>query len=113
MEYSPIFESIMQKLRVLPTSEYDTPHNKKLFALAMKYAPPELTEMFINGAQEKGLFPKATHCDTDGNPLYSLDEIARFYGQTPEEAQQALDELTEFMPDLQDQFYHGDVHRFN
>lgn len=93
MGYSPIFESIMQKLRSLPESEYDTLHNRKLFVLAVKHAQPEFIDLCVKDATEKGLFPKATHCDDDGNAVYSLEEMAAHFRQTREQATEAMNEL--------------------
>lgn len=111
MVMSPVFISIMEKIRAMSNEEMQAPHGRKLFSLALKYAPPELNDMFIKGAMEEGLFPKPTHCDVDGNPLYCLEEIAAHFGQSVEDAQQAFDEMLEFMPEQRDLLHDGPVYR--
>ena len=110
MKFSPIFESIMQKIKSLPESEYDTPTGKQLFRLAHKYAPPEFNDFVIQQAQAEGLFPKPTRCDAEGNPLYSIEEIAEFFQQTPEQAQQAFNEMIAADPDVLDHIHQGASH---
>lgn len=113
MYFSPIFESIMAKIKSMSESEWETPAGRRLFALAMKHAPQELQDMFINGAMEQGIIPKATHCDTEGNPLYSIEELATHYGQTPEQVNESVDEVLEVMPELKEDLYQGTIHRFH
>lgn len=111
MTFNPIFEGIMKKIKSMPEDEWETTHGRRLFALAMKHAPQEFSDMVIRGAMEEGLFPKPTHCDADGNPLYNLNELAAHFGQTPEEAQAAMEEMLAFMPEQRDLLYEGPVHR--
>ena len=113
MYFSPIFGSLMDKINSMTPEEYNSKAGCRLFALAMKHAPAEFNDMFIKGAMEQGLFPKPTHCDDNGNPLYSFEELTTFFGQTPEEGQKALNEMLEFMPDMKDELYQGAVHRYN
>jgi hypothetical protein len=113
MKFSPIFESIMQKLKSLPESEYDSPTGMQLFRLAHKYAPPEFNDHVVQQAQAEGLFPKPTHCDAEGNPLYSIEEIAGFFQQTPEQAQQALNEMIADDPDVLYHIHNGTTHPLN
>jgi hypothetical protein len=99
MEYSPIFESIMHKLRALPKSEYNTPHNRRLFVLAQFHAPPELNRMFEEECRERGLIPTVTCCDADGNGLITVEELAAFHGQSVDETLQTIAELKTVLPD--------------
>ena len=99
MKFSPIFESIIQKLRALPESEYDTEENRKLFTLAHFYAPPEFNRLFEEGCRERGLIPKATRCDADGNGLITVEELAKFHGQIVDEVLQTIAELKTVLPD--------------
>ena len=111
MIFSPIFESLMVKIRSMPREEWDSKSGTRLFSLAMKHAPAEFTDMFFKGAMENGLFPKPTHCDADGNALYNLEEIGRHFGQTPDQVAETMDELMEFMPEFADDLYQGEVHK--
>jgi len=90
MRFSPIFESIMAKIKTIPESEWDTPAAKRLFQLAHKHAPEEFNAMVVREAQAEGMFPKPTHVDAEGNPIYCVEELAEFFGQTPEEAKEAF-----------------------
>jgi hypothetical protein len=107
---NPIFDSVMTKIKSMPESEWTSPTGKQLWRLAAKHTPPELNRMFIEGAQKEGLFPKPTHCDGNGDALYSLDEIAKFFGQTPEEAQAAYNEMLAADPDICDGIHSGPIY---
>jgi len=113
MEYSPEFEAIMKRLRPLPKSEYNTLENRKLFLLAYLLAPPELKAMFDKGLEEKGLVPKATSCDDNGKPVYSLEELAKFYGQTVDEVKDTINEIKKIVPDSALGESVGAVHRMH
>ncbi len=110
MKFNPIFASIMTKIKSMPESEYDSPTGKQLFRLAHKYAPSELNERVIQEAQEVGLFPRPSHCDENGELLYSLEEIAEFFRKTQEQAQQAFNEMIADHPDALDYIHTGTIH---
>jgi hypothetical protein len=111
MKFSPIFESIMAKINSIPESEWDTPQGRRLFQLAHKHAPPEFNELVVREAQAEGKFPKPTHVDADGNPLYCVEELAAFFGQTPDEAQESFQAFLRENPDHADDLHTGPIHR--
>lgn len=111
MYFSPIFESIMQQVKAIPEDQWDTSRANRLFRLLHKYAPPEFNKLVIHQAQKEGLFPKPTHCDENGEPIYNLEEFAAHFGKTPEEAQQALQEMLADDPDQADYLYNGPVYQ--
>ncbi|MBV5326522.1 MAG: hypothetical protein JZU65_02615 [Chlorobium sp.] len=111
MYTSPIFKSILVQVRSLSEAEYDTQRGRKLFTLLQKHTPDDFIHNAIKSAKAERLFPEATHCDEAGNPLYCLEEIAEFFGQTPEEAKQALQEMLAEMPSEVAGIYSGQTFR--
>jgi hypothetical protein len=110
MKFSPIFTSIMTKIKSLPESEYDSPTGKQLFRLAHRHAPPAFNNFAIRKAQAEGCFPKPTRCDENGETVYFLEEIAEFFGKTQEEAQQAFNEMIADDPTALDFVHQGATH---
>jgi hypothetical protein len=110
MQFSPIFRSLIAKIRSMPKSEWDTKSGCRLFALAMKHAPAEFNDQFIKGAMEEGLFPKPTRCDENGEPLYCLEEVSDFFGMSREEGRKAYNEMLEAEPDICEGLHQGAVY---
>lgn len=113
MQFSPAFSAIMNKLATMPEAELDSDQANWLFRLAHKHAPAEFISLVVKQAQAEGMFPVPTHCDDDGNPLYNLDELATYFGKTPEEAQDALQKMLAAEPELADCLHTGTAHRIN
>lgn len=101
MNFSTTFSAALQKLTTTPTAELTSEQASWLSQLVGRQA------------QAEGIFPMPTHCDDDGNPLYSIEELAAYFGKTPEEAQQALEKMLAKEPELADCLHPGTAHRIN
>lgn len=55
------------------------------FSLAMAVAPPEFFDMAGDMAEEMGLMPKASAYSPEGEPLFSVADIASTLGLTLQE----------------------------
>ncbi len=64
-------------------------------------APPELIEAFAQEAQAMGLMPPVTHVDAQGQPVFSLEQIAKQLGTTVQELEEHLEGRPEFKGMLQ------------
>lgn len=111
MQFSPAFSAIMTKLATMPASELTSDKANWLFQLAHKHAPAEFINLVVKQAQAEGMFPLPTHCDDDGNALYSLEELAAHFGKTPDEAQEALQKMLTAEPELAGHLHSGPAHR--
>ena len=79
----------------------------------MEDLPPEILTEVTQEAIRRGLMPPPDGYDDDGEPLWSLDAVAAFYGHTPAEGR-AL--LADFQIDNPDRTGYADpscVHRIN
>lgn len=56
-------------------------------------APPEVKAIFNKIADDSGLFPAHTHCDQDGQPLFSVGEVASHFGLDEAEVKADFDEM--------------------
>lgn len=65
-----------------------------LYTQAIRYAPKEMQDMMTAKMQELNLLPDATRVDANGNPVYSVDQMAKQFGMTPEEVMEHIDSLT-------------------
>lgn len=71
----------------------DTDESIKQFSKAMLLAPDWFNDMAMTEANTMGLISKATHCPDNGNPVFSLEQIAEHLGISIEDAQKSLDKL--------------------
>ena len=67
----------------------------------MLNAPPELMEVFAQEAQTMGLMPPVTHVDAQGQPVFSLEQIANQLGTTVQELEEHMEERPELKGMLQ------------
>lgn len=65
------------------------------FTRAMMNAPQEFLELAGQVAQDMGLMPEPSGCDSEGNALYSLEELAERLEVPLEDALQALEAMDE------------------
>ena len=79
---------------------HDHPQVKRLMQRAMALAPRTLLDTMQAKAHELGLMPEPDGYLDNGQPLYSLEVIARQNGMTVEEVQAGIEELLETCGDL-------------
>lgn len=80
-------------LKQLNSMDADTPECTALLMEAMHCAPPR----FMDAAAEiaADFIPQATHVNEQGQPVYSVQEIAQHFGKTEEEVQDDMQRLIE------------------
>lgn len=78
----------------------DHPQVKRLMQRAMSLAPRTLLDTMQAKAKELGLMPEPDGYLDNGQPLYSLEAIARQNGMTVEEVQAGIEEMLETCGDL-------------
>ena len=61
--------------------------------LCMKYAPDEMRQAMYTTMEELIQLPAPSACGDEGNPLYSLQDVAQVLGVSDEEAQEGLDRM--------------------
>lgn len=79
---------------------HDHPQVRRLMLKLMTLAPRSLLDTMQAKAVELGLMPEADGYTTDGQPLYSLEALARQHGMTEAEAAAGIEELEEMCADL-------------
>lgn len=55
--------------------------------------PSEVLSQVTQEAIKRGLMPPPDGYDDDGQPLWSLEAVAAFYGHTPDEGKALLDKF--------------------
>ena len=112
----------MQELHAWAQDHYERQQHAEFFALLarMKSTPPEdmPAEDFIRlldlappryrevaDALAAETLPQATHCDDDGNAVFSIEQIAQHFGKTPEEVAAEIERLG-----LDTRLHEGPVH---
>ena len=78
----------------------DHPQAKRAMQRAMSLAPRTLLDTMQAKAKELGLMPEPDGYLDNGQPLYSLEAIARQNGMTVEEVQAGIEEMLETCGDL-------------
>ncbi|MEB3766375.1 hypothetical protein [Acinetobacter sp. MD2] len=66
------------------------PITEQALFLTMYYTPEHIKEEMHQKAKELNLLPKPTGYTDDGEPMFSLDDIAKHFGISVEEAEQKL-----------------------
>lgn len=96
----------------------DSPEAHRAIMQVHQHLPDELRQAMVDKMHELFQFPQATHCDADGNPLYSLAEVGAALGLDASEAEQAFADMLAAMAE-QGQALDGvvtdasQVHRIN
>ncbi|PIG09473.1 hypothetical protein [Comamonas sp. 26] len=90
------FIAAQQGKEVLALPEHTTLWDKMVLN-----APPELIEAFAQEAQAMGLMPPVTHVDAQGQPVFSLEQIANQLGTTVQELEEHMEERSELKGMLQ------------
>ncbi|MHA3079320.1 BrnT family toxin [Acinetobacter sp. ANC 5502] len=68
----------------------DHPITEQAFLLTLHYAPAHIKAEMDAKAKELNLLPPASGYTDDGEPLYNLEDIAKHFGISFEEAEQHL-----------------------
>lgn len=110
-EYHPRFVEAAKELKRIAETHGEAAmyarEHAHLFRQMVEYAPPELQDIMTAKAKEMGLIPPTEHVDAQGNPVYSVEQIAAHFGLPVDEVQR---DLEAFAPDGAC-FYAGPVHR--
>lgn len=65
----------------------DHPHARRLWHLLMQTAPGWFIDEAHEMAREMGLLPTARQCNDQGEPIYTVEDMAASLGVTPAEAE--------------------------
>ena len=68
----------------------DHPITEQAFILTMHYTPEHIKAEMHQKARELNLLPPVSGYTDDGEPMYSLEDIAKHFGISFEEAEQQL-----------------------
>ena len=68
----------------------DHPITQQAFTLVLHYAPEHIKKEMDAKAKELGLLPPVGGYTDDGEPMYRLEDIAKHFGISFEEAEQHL-----------------------
>lgn len=86
---TPVFQHLMQTFRDLSEQEQRSPEGSALFTEIMIHAPQEFKDMAASMAKEDGLMPEQPYgYDDNGEPVYSIEQMAAQVGITLEEAEE-------------------------
>lgn len=66
------------------------PITEQALMLTMHYTPEHIKEEMHQKAKELNLLPPPSGYTDDGEPMYRLEDIAKHFGISPEEAEQQL-----------------------
>lgn len=86
-QHAQFFELLKQ----LDGMDADTPEHTELFMQAMRCAPKQYMDAAMQATEE--FLPQATHVNEQGQPVYSVQEIAQHFGKTEEEVQDDVQRL--------------------
>lgn len=81
-----LFLDLAERYNALSFDEKRSAKGQKLFGEMMNEAPDELINLFHDKAKEMGLVPDASGYLDNGDPVYSLEDIAEVHGISLEEA---------------------------
>lgn len=81
------------------------PEHTALLDKLVLNAPPELIDAIGHDADAMGLLPPTTHVEANGQPVYSLEQMAEHLGTTVQEIEETLQER----PELQGKLKSGPV----
>jgi hypothetical protein len=115
MSQSPVFDHLFELYQRLSDAERESSEGRVLFGELIIHAPPEHKRIIDEVAKKMDLMPDRPHgYDDDGNPLYSLEQIAERLGVAPEEIDKSIREFAQArdsmgLPPLN--IYAGTVHR--
>ncbi len=105
-----------EKFRSL-IEQYESLHDKEtddalqLLARALSFAPPEIREAMRAKMHELEMFPPVLYVDSEGQPVFTSEQLAKHFGMTIEEVEQKATELMKEEPGLFRP--NGEVHRLN
>lgn len=92
-EFSPTFTRLMAEYQALSVEEQEAQEGRMLFANIMRNAPKSFNDMAFNMAKEMELVPDASGYLDNGDPVYSLEDVAEIHGISLEEALEVAKEM--------------------
>lgn len=96
MSQSPVFDHLLSIYQQLSAAKRESSEGRMLFGELILHAPPEYKRIIDEVAKELELMPDCPHgYDDDGNPLYSLEQIAERLGVASEDVENSIREFTE------------------
>lgn len=108
-EFSPTFTQLMNEYSAMSEKEQESEAGRLLFVEVMRNAPQSFNDMASNMAEEMGLVPEVSGYLDNGDPVYSLEDIAENLGISMDEAMEAAKEMG-----IEAQLINSDdVHRVN
>lgn len=113
---TPVFQYLMNTYRDLSESEQCSPEGIALFSEIMIHAPESFKDIASAMAKEMGLMPEQPYgYDDNGQPVYSMEQVATQVGITLQEAEDHAKKLMEArermgLPPVK-MFSTGPVHR--
>ncbi len=78
-------------LKQLNSLDADAPEHTELFMQAMRCAPKQYKDAAMQVTEE--FLPQATHVDEQGQPMYSVEQIAQHFGKPVEQVQDDVQRL--------------------
>ena len=78
-------------LKELKGMDADTPEHTELFMQAMRCAPKQYMDAAMQATEE--FLPQATHVNEQGQPMYSVEQIAQHFGKPVEQVQDDVQRL--------------------
>ena len=86
-QHAQFFELLKQ----LNSMDADTPEHTELFMQAMRCAPKQYMDAAMQATEE--FLPQATHVNEQGQPMYSVEQIAQHFGKPVEQVQEDVQRL--------------------
>lgn len=91
---SPEFSALMAQYRDTRAGLGDDhPITRRLWILVEHTAPPWFQDEMRRVAKDMGLIPQPRMCNDDGEPMFSVAELASHMGMSIEEAEAAIERL--------------------
>ena len=78
-------------LKQLDSVDLDAPEHTELFMEAMRCAPKQYMDAAMQAAEE--FLPQATHVNEQGQPVYSVEQLAQHFGKLVEQVQEDVQRL--------------------
>ena len=94
--YDEIWEIIFSQPE--PEEFINTDEGMLLLAEALHHAPPEIKARMNAKLRELGLIPEVRFVDGEGNPVFTLDQLAETLGETVEALQENVERLNTVLP---------------